>query len=120
MTGTDVPPDRPIDGLDQTAFFKDPVETKSPRTGFPFYIKEELRAIKWKDWKLHFVWEPKVNQSTGRLESPYLFNTVRDPKEESDILAFNTWVLQPMMKLKAEFDRSLKYDPAPPDPLKQF
>ena len=120
MTGTDLPSDRPIDGLDQTKFFKDPVETKSPRTGFPFYIKEELRAIKWKDWKLHFVWEPKVNQSTGRLESPYLFNTVRDPKEESDILAFNTWVLQPMMKLKSEFDRSLKYDPAPPDPLKQF
>ncbi|KAJ5093564.1 alkaline-phosphatase-like protein [Penicillium angulare] len=119
ITGTDLPSDRPIDGLDQTAFFKDSTNTKSPRTGFPFYIKDELRAIKWKDWKLHFVWEPKVNQSTGRLESPYLFNTVRDPKEESDILAFNTWVLQPMMKLKSEFDRSLKYDPAPPDPLKE-
>ncbi|CAG8925995.1 unnamed protein product [Penicillium salamii] len=120
MTGSPVPSDRPIDGIDQTEFFKDPNAIKSNRTGFLFYIKEELRAIKWKDWKLHYVWEPKVNQSSGRLESPYLFNTVRDPKEESDILAFNTWVLQPMMKLKSEFDRSLKYDPAPPDPLKQF
>ncbi|KAH7166424.1 alkaline-phosphatase-like protein [Dactylonectria macrodidyma] len=119
MTGSSVPSDRPIDGIDQTAFFKDPENTKSPRTGFLFYIKEELRAIKWKDWKLHLVWEPKVNQSSGRLESPYLFNTTRDPKEESDILAFNTWVMQPMLKLRAMFEKSLKYDPAPPDPLKE-
>ncbi|CAG8292238.1 unnamed protein product [Penicillium salamii] len=120
MTGSPVPSGRLIDGIDQTEFFKNPNVIKSSRTGFLFYIKEELRAINLKDWKLHYVWEPKVNQSSGRLESPYLFNTVRDPKEESDILAFNTWVLQPMMKLKGEIDRSLNYDPAPPDPLKQF
>ncbi|KAL3461621.1 alkaline phosphatase-like protein [Aspergillus heterothallicus] len=120
MTGTGMPLDRPIDGVDQTELFGKPSERKSARSGFLFYIKEELRAIKWKDWKLHYVWEPKVNKSSGRLESPYLFNTVRDPKEETDILAYNTWVLQPMMKLKSEFDRSLKNDPAPPDPLKQL
>ncbi|KAL4959671.1 arylsulfatase [Aspergillus stella-maris] len=120
MTGSAIPSDRPIDGISQTNLFQNPANAKSERTGFLFYIKEELRAIKWKDWKLHFVWEPKVNESSGRLESPYLFNTVRDPKEETDILAFNTWVLQPMMKLKSQFDKSLKYDPAPPDTLKEI
>lgn len=120
MTGSLLPSDRPIDGIDQTEFFKNPKEKKSERTGFLFYIKQELRAIKWKDWKLHLIWEPKVNQSSGRLESPYLFNTVRDPKEESDILAFNTWVMQPMTKLRTEFLKSLKYDPAPPDPVKEI
>lgn len=79
-----------------------------------------MRAIKWKDWKLHLVWEPKVNQSSGKLESPYLFNTVRDPKEETDVLAYNTWVLQPVMKLRTEFQKSLKNDPAPPDPQKEL
>ncbi|KAF2160701.1 hypothetical protein M409DRAFT_28840 [Zasmidium cellare ATCC 36951] len=118
VAGVPKPEDRPIDGVDQTAFFRDPVNTKSTRTGFVFYIKDELRAIKWEDWKLHFVYEPKVNQSTGKLESPYLFNTVRDPKEEEDVLSYNTWVMQPMMKLRTEFQRSLKNDPAPPDPLK--
>ncbi|KXH36730.1 arylsulfatase A [Colletotrichum simmondsii] len=120
VTKSRLPDDRPIDGIDQTIFFKNPASVKSERLGFLFYIKEELRAIKWKDWKLHLVWEPKVNQSSGRLESPYLFNTVRDPKEESDILSFNTWVLQPMTKLRTEFQRSLANDPAPPDPLKDF
>lgn len=121
ITGTAIPDDRPIDGLDLTGFFKNPSEPETHiRTGFMFYLKDELRAIKWKDWKLHLVWEPQVNKSSGKLESPYLFNTVRDPKEETDILAYNTWVLQPMFKLRTEFMKSLKYDPAPPDPLKEF
>ncbi|KAJ9139126.1 Choline-sulfatase [Pleurostoma richardsiae] len=119
IAGSTKPADRPIDGVDQTEFFQNPDTVKSPRQGFMFYIKEELRAIKWRDWKLHLVWEPKVNSSSGRLESPYLFNLLRDPKEENDVLPYNTWVRQPMLKMKAEFDRSLKHDPAPEDPLKE-
>jgi arylsulfatase len=118
IAGAEVPSDRPIDGVSQVEFFKDPTSVKSQREGFLFYIKDELRAVKWKDWKLHLVWEPKVNQSSGKLESPYLFNTVRDPKEETDILAYNTWVMQPVMRLRATFEKSLRSDPAPPDPLK--
>ncbi|KAF3016790.1 hypothetical protein E8E14_008906 [Neopestalotiopsis sp. 37M] len=119
IAGGTVPSDRPIDGLDQTAFLQDPTNTKSPREGFLFYIKNDLRAVKWRDWKLHYIWEPKVNEGQGKLESPYLFNTTRDPKEETDILAFNTWVLQPISKMRAAFMKSLKTDPAPPDPLKE-
>ncbi|KAK7715472.1 hypothetical protein SLS57_006859 [Botryosphaeria dothidea] len=120
MAGAKKPDDRPIDGIDQTRFLQNPESEKSEREGFLFYIKDELRAVKWKHWKLHLVWEPKVNQSSGKLESPYLFNVIRDPKEESDILAYNTWVMQPMMKLRTEFQKSLKNDPAPPDPLKDL
>ncbi|KAH7028199.1 alkaline-phosphatase-like protein [Microdochium trichocladiopsis] len=118
IAGAQVPQDRPIDGVDQTAFFQNPNNTKSPRDGFLFYIKNDLRAVKWRDWKLHFYWEPKVNEGQGKLESPYLFNVTRDPKEESDVLVFNTWVLQPMLKMRAHFAKSLRNDPAPPDPMK--
>jgi arylsulfatase len=120
MAGVGKPDDRPIDGIDQVRFFQNPATEKSKREGFLFYIKDELRALKWRNWKLHLVWEPKVNQSSGKLESPYLFNTTRDPKEETDILAYNTWVLQPMMRLRADFQKSLKDDPAPPDPMKDI
>jgi arylsulfatase A-like enzyme len=118
--GAQVPADRPIDGMSQVAFFKNPAEVRSERKGFLFYIKDELRAIKWKDWKLHLVWEPKVNHSSGKLESPYLFNLLRDPKEETDILAYNTWVLQPIKRLQGDFMRSLKTSPAPSDPWQEF
>ncbi|TQV96651.1 hypothetical protein V2A60_002963 [Cordyceps javanica] len=119
VAGASVPQDRPIDGLDMTAFFQDSAAVPSPRQGFLFYIKDELRAIKWRDWKLHLVWEPVVNQSSGKLESPLLFNLTRDPKEESNVAAFNTWVMQPMLRLKADMDRSLLHYPAPEDPQKK-
>ncbi|KAI5918119.1 alkaline phosphatase-like protein [Camillea tinctor] len=120
ITKSRLPEDRPFDGIDQTPLFLNPMGSKSPREGFLFYIKDELRAIKWRDWKMHFIWEPQVNKSSGKLESPYLFNTTRDPKEETDIVTTNTWVLQPMLKMRREFERSLKNDPAPPDPLKDL
>ncbi|OJJ50666.1 hypothetical protein ASPZODRAFT_137817 [Penicilliopsis zonata CBS 506.65] len=119
VAGTVLPTDRPIDGVNQLPFFLNPTGVKSPRDGFLFYIKKELVAIKWRDWKLHFIWSPAVNESKGKLESPYLFNVVRDPKEESNVMAVNTWVLQPILRLRAAFLRSLAGDPAPRDELKE-
>lgn len=122
IAGAPKPQDRPIDGVDQTAFFQGvgaATPVPSPRDGFLFYIKDELRAIKWRDWKLHFVWEPQVNKSSGRLESPVLFHLKRDPKEETNVMALNTWVLQPMFKLRAAMQRSLLHHPAPEDPQKK-
>ena len=119
IAGASIPSDRPIDGMNQMDFFLDPLNKKSARDGFLFYIKNDLRAIKWRDWKLHLYWEPQVNEGKGKLESPYLFNTVRDPKEESDVLVYNTWALQPILKMQAEFFRSLRKDPAPKDELKE-
>jgi len=118
VTGGSVPSDRPIDGIDQLELFKNPSTSPSKRDGFLFYIKNDLRAIKWRDWKLHLFWEPQVNEGKGKLESPYLFNVVRDPKEETNVAAYNTWVLQPMQKMQAAFLRSLKADPAPKDQAK--
>lgn len=105
VAGAALPQDRPIDGVDQLPFFRGEQE-KSAREGFPFYIKNELRAVKWRDWKLHFYWEPAVNEGKGKLESPYLFNITRDPKEETDVLVFNTWVMGPILKMVQAFNAS--------------
>lgn len=105
VAGAPVPADRPIDGVDQRPFFTGS-QAKSAREGFPFYIKNELRAVKWRDWKLHFYWEPEVNEGKGKLESPYLFNTTRDPKEETDVLVFNTWVMGPMLRIVRAMNES--------------
>ena len=113
-----IPNDRPIDGISQLKFLKDPINKKSEREGFLFFIKDDLRAIKWRDWKLHLWWEPEVNEGKGKLESPYLFNIIRDPKEQTNVLHYNTWVLQPMFRLRDKVLLSLKNDPAPKDPMK--
>lgn len=113
VAGAELPQDRPIDGVDQLAFFTGRQE-KSAREGFLFYIKNELRAVKWRDWKLHFYWEPEVNEGKGKLESPYLFNLTRDPKEETDVLVFNTWVLGPMLRMVQAFNASCARHPNTP------
>ncbi|MBO1015005.1 arylsulfatase [Achromobacter sp. SD115] len=111
--GASIPQDRPIDGIDQTDFFTGACPA-SAREGFLFYIKNDLRAVKWRDWKLHFYWEPEVNEGKGKLESPYLFNLKQDPKEESDILIFNTWVLGPILKMVQSFNQSCAAHPNTP------
>ena len=110
IAGATLPADRPIDGMDQTAFFLGEQE-KSNREGFLFYIKNDLRAAKWRNWKLHFYWEPEVNEGKGKLESPYLFNVQTDPKEETDVLIFNTWVLGPILKMVQQFNASCAQHP---------
>lgn len=113
LAGAKVPSDRPIDGVDQAAFLFGE-QAKSAREGFPFYIKNDLRAVKWRDWKLHFFWEPEVNESKGKLESPYLFNLTRDPKEESDVFVHNTWVMGPIMRMIRTFQQSFDTFPNTP------
>ena len=114
-----IPTDRPVDGKNMTKFFCG--ESKSPREGLVYYIKQDMRAVKWRDWKLHYYWEPEVNQSKGKLESPMLFHLVQDPKEETNIAMGNNWALGPIHKLVAEFNQSLKdFPPIPPGTLDPY
>ena len=107
IAGAELPNDRPVDGIDQCDFLFGG-SGKSKREGFPFFIKQELRAVKWRDWKLHYYWEPEVNESKGKLESPYLFNITVDPKEEHDIATANSWAWVAMSRLVDEFNASMK------------
>lgn len=112
--GAKVPDDRPIDGIDQLDFFTGKRET-SAREGFVYYIKQELRAAKWRDWKMHMVWEPEPNAGPNHLETPWIFNLTRDPKEETDVGNEFSWVRTPLRRMIHSFQESLKaHPPVPP------
>ena len=114
LCGAAVPADRPIDGVDQSDFLLGRSET-SAREGFVYYIKTQLRAAKWRDWKMHFVWEVEPNAGANHLETPYLFNLVQDPKEESDVNTTQGWVRGPIRRMIARFEASLReHPPIPP------
>lgn len=108
--GAAVPGDRPIDGLDQLDWWTGVAE-RSAREGFVFYIKRELRAVKWRHWKLHFVHEREPNEGARHLETPWLFNLRRDPKEETDAAMDDGWVRGPMRRLVMAFEQSLREHP---------
>jgi len=115
VAGANVPDDRPIDGIDQRDFLRDPA-AGSRREGFVYYIKNEMRAAKWRDWKMHYIWEPEPN-TTGpiHLEAPFLFNLVRDPKEETDLNSTGDgWARGPIRRMVEAFQQSLKANPPIP------
>lgn len=120
IANLETPKDRVIDGLDQSQFLLGKQE-KSNREGFVYFIKTELRAAKWRDWKMHFVWEVEPNAGANHLETPYLFNIVQDPKEESDVNTTQGWVRGPIRKMVINFQNSLKeHPPIPPGAPDEF
>jgi arylsulfatase A-like enzyme len=113
VAGATVPKDRPIDGVDQLPFLRGET-SNSAREGFVFFIKNEMRAAKWRDWKMHFVWEKEPNEGANHLETPYLFNLIQDPKEETDVSSTQGWVRGPIRKMINAFQASLKESPPVP------
>jgi arylsulfatase len=114
VAGAEVPTDRVIDGVDQLAFLTGK-QDKSGREGFVYYIKQELRAAKWRDWKMHVVLEREPNAGPNHLETPFVFNVTRDPKEETDVGNEYSWARTPLRKMIHAFQESLKqHPPIPP------
>lgn len=113
LAGAEVPADRTIDGVDQLDFLLGK-QARSNREGFVYYIKTELRAAKWRDWKLHFVWEVEPNAGPNHLETPWLFNLIQDPKEETDVGTEQSWVRGPIRLMVQNFQQSLRDDPPIP------
>jgi arylsulfatase len=117
--GAEIPKDRPIDGVDQLDFFLGKQEN-SNRESFPAYVANELFAVKWRNWKAHFTWQDNMYAPALKLPLPKLINLLTDLKEERDVAAHNTWVLDPVVKVIGEFEASLKKHPpiamGTPDP----
>jgi len=111
-----VPKDRAIDGVNQLPFFEGKQKT-SNRSNAIFFAGQQVRAVKWGDWKFHYVFnaDPGTPGTTARL-----FNLRSDPKEETDIKEFNPAVLNRVERIVADFWATTRRYPnvprAAPDP----
>ena len=85
-----VPKDRAIDGVNQLPLLEGRSQT-SARDHVLFHANQQLRAVKWRDWKLHYVFVP---ESGGPPVAPLmrLFNLRSDPREDTDVKDANPWV----------------------------
>jgi arylsulfatase len=113
IAGAQPPQDRIIDGVDQSDFFFGKQE-KSNREGFPCYVGDVLHAVKWRHWKVHFVWQEYMFDSPQPLPNPRVINLIEDPKERHVGGTFDTWVYHPVMKIVNDFQASLKAEPPIP------
>ena len=111
-----VPKDRPIDGIDASAFMLGKSNTTSRDSYMFFGTDGELLSIKWKIYKTIFRYT-----ETPALEKPYIapqfpmfYDLTSDPHEDNNL--FNSdltcgWILAPNFKLIGEYQRSLKEYP---------
>jgi arylsulfatase len=121
VAGAEMPKDRLIDGVDQTDFFTGK-EEKSNREGFPCYVGDKLYAVKWRNWKLHFIWQEYKYDEAQTLPYPRLFNLIQDPRERHSLGGTSGWVYRPIMRIVDDFQASLKKEPpippGTPDPYR--
>ena len=106
-----VPKDRPIDGVNQLPFLEGKQQT-SARESALFFTGQQIRAVKWKDWKFHYAFMPEPRVTEPPLMR--LFNLRSDPKEESDIKDVNPWALETFDRIVAEFNASVARYPNVP------
>jgi len=103
LAGGRVPDDRAIDSIDQSAFLRG--AAPSARDHVICFIGDTLAAMKWKQFKLHYIEYGNTagHRTKVELGIPQLFNVAADPKEQWDIMEPNTWVAQPMWRIVREF-----------------
>jgi hypothetical protein len=104
--------------VNQLPFFEGRQKTSSRESFLYFAPNGQVRAVKWRDWKLHYVWQDEPGQPVERTMK--LFNLRSDPKEETDIKDANPWVPSAIGKLVDDFWATVdKYPLIPvgaPDP----
>ena len=109
-----VPHDRAFDGVNQLPFLEGK-QPKSNRDSVLFYANTTLRAVKYRDWKFHYVFQSEPGAAPAG-STMRLFNLLSDPKEESDIKDSNPWVKSITDRLVAEFvATTAKYPHVPPN-----
>ena len=124
IVGSEIPTDRVIDGVDQSDFLLGKSE-KSARDFYPVFMPagagpNELRAIKWRNYKLHFTWQVRKYDVPEKLALPRLIDLYDNPQEtveetvgESSIET-RGWVLHAMFAQMAKFQATFAADPAVP------
>jgi arylsulfatase A-like enzyme len=121
MVGANVPNDRAIDGVDQSAFFTGKTPGSS-REGILIWCADRLQAVKWRHYKVHFYQQETMVSPPVKLPVPFLFNLYTNPQEDENKPALDTWIIGPVVKMVAEFEASVKQHPlipmGTPDPYR--
>jgi arylsulfatase A-like enzyme len=120
--GAQVPADRPIDGVDQGAFFTGK-QPKSNRESLITFIGEEVGAVRWRNYRIYpkefasSAGNPAMYGLAGARQEgngfPAIFNIEADPREENNVVGSSAWVIGPYLKVIGEYMKTLEKYPNP-------
>ena len=111
FAGGEIPNDRVIDGKDVSNFFLGKQKT-SGRDGFIVYMGNDVFAVKWKNWKLHFKEQDAWDSQLRTYTMPRVYNLYTDPQEKNNVLFPNTWVPKAALGQLTDHIISLKQNPS--------
>jgi arylsulfatase A-like enzyme len=112
-----VPKDRPIDGVDASAFMLGKRDTTGRDSYMFFGVDGELMSIKWKVYKTIFRYtedRPAIQSGYIKPQIPMNYDLSSDPHEDFNLWwtdLTNGWMLAPNFKSIIEFERSVKEYP---------
>ena len=125
IIGADVPANRPIDGVDQSAFLLGQQEL-SNREHLLTFIGDRLVALRWRQWRMYPVeflgtrGNPSTAGYVGTMREtagyPQIYNIEADPKEQLNVAHTNGWLVAVYLQLIGQYQASLQDDPNPPAP----
>jgi arylsulfatase len=113
IAGGAVPDDRVIDGVEMTDFFLGK-EEQSGREGFIVYMGNDIFAVKWRNWKLHFKEQDSAFDQLRTYTMPRVYNLLSDPQERDNVLFPATWVPKAALGQLGEHVKSLQEHPPIP------
>ena len=113
IVGGKVPDDRAIDGIEMDDFFLGKKE-ESGRESVMCYMGNEVYAIKWRNWKLHFKELDTVFGQVKEYGMPKLYNLYRDQQERENTFFSDSWVGKVAFPLLEKHVASLKKFPPIP------
>ena len=114
-----VPKDRPIDGVDASAFMLGKSQTTGRDSYMFFGADGELMSIKWKLYKLVFRYtidspSPALQSTYIKPQFPMVYDLSSDPHEDNNVFYTDEtcgWVTAPALKLIGEYERSIREYP---------
>jgi len=90
-----MPTDRPIDGMDQSAFLLGNQE-KSNREHVLVYIGDELFSVKWRTFKIHLKTAESMWAPVQTNIFPTVYDVRNDPGEDNELMKYSlfaySWV----------------------------
>ncbi len=102
LSGVEVPKDRPMDSYDLTPAILG--TGNSPREVFFYYRKNEIYAVRYGQWKAHFITEGSYRQGPKKTmhDPPLLYHLGHDPSEQYNIADKYPEILREIKKLVME------------------
>jgi arylsulfatase len=109
-----VPKDRPIDGIDASAFMLG----KSDTTGRDYYMffgpDGKLMSVKWKIYKAILRYSEGVDKPIVEPQFPMMYDLSSDPHENWNLFSTkldNSWILWPVFHAIGGYEKSVKEYP---------